>query len=85
VVCTCDTGAAFLDLIADRCPELRRLSLARTQGLGAPSMLALLEKCVHLVDLDLRGLDLSPETLVDLHNKRPALVLHADAPPTDCI
>jgi hypothetical protein len=69
-------GAVFLDLIADRCPELRRLIIARTQGVGAATLLALLEKCVHLTHLDVRGIDLPLHGQTDLLNKLPALTLH---------
>jgi hypothetical protein len=74
---TTSTGPEFLDLIADRCPELRRLYLGEVSGIGERTLLTVLDQCVHLEYLDLYALKpLTDHTVASLRSKKPSLEIN---------
>jgi hypothetical protein len=68
--------ADLVDMIADRCPELRHLRLEKASGVAFTPLVTLLEKCVHLMLLDVRGIGLLDYQFAELHRKRATLKFH---------
>lgn len=65
-----------MDLIADRCPELRSLNVAGVSGIGERSLYNLLDKCVYLQHLDIRKISgVTWSALAGLRNKNQSLTI----------
>lgn len=67
----------FVGIVVDRCPELRSLTLVGATGVCERALLHLVERCVHLEELNIRHCGLSWKVLAALRGKKPSLNVYS--------